>query len=168
MFRAIERILIVLVITMLLYGTWTSRADSSYEQVACVAEKYMEINGFMGKEGDKYHPYFHALFQIDFVDNDGNLVGTWADLWKRRRDYIADPVFLGISERTGHYVVVYRAIYLGRKTDEFCIRVDKGSSSNPHMGSFGCLPHFGYEALDSSKWILKYKEFDPENDCPVS
>lgn len=168
MFRTIERKLFVLVITVLLCGTCTSRAESSLEHVACIAEKYMEINGFMGKEGDKYHPYFHALFQIDFVDADGNLVGTWTDLWKRRTDYIANPIYLGIKEQKDHYVVVFRALYLGRSVDEFCIRVDKGRSPNPHMGSFGCLPHFGYEALDSSKWILKYKEFNPDKDCPVS
>ncbi len=142
--------------------------EYSNEKVACMAHKYMEVNGFHGHEGDKYHPFFQAYFMMDFVDESGNLIGSWSDLWKKRSDYVVNPVHRGIYERTDDYVIVFRAQFLGKSSDTFCITIDKQETPKPYMGSFGCRPYFGLEALDSSKWELKFRNFKPEKHCPSS
>lgn len=142
--------------------------DYSYEKVACMAHEYMDVNGFHGRTGDKYHPFFEAFFMMDFRDEDGTLFGSWSDLWKRRSDYIVDPVHQGIYERSDYYVIVFRAQYLGRASNTFCVTIDKEQSPKPHMGSFGCLRQFGLESLNSSEWDLKFTNFNPDEDCPSS
>lgn len=142
--------------------------DYSYEKIACMAHEYMDVNGFHGHPGDKYHPFFEAYLMMDFRHENGSLFGSWSELWTRRSHYIKDPVHLGIKERPDYYVIVFRAQYLGRVSDTFCVSIGKEQSPKPHMGSFGCLRHFGLESLDPSEWDLKFRDFDPDGDCALS
>lgn len=158
-------------IVLLLFWNSNNQAHAveySNEKIACMSHKYMEVNGFLGHQGDQYHPFFQAYFMMDFVDEKGDLIGSWTNLWKRRSDYIVNPVHRGIYERASDYVIVFRALYLGKFRDTFCITIDKQNNPKPYMGSFGCRPYFGFDALDSNNWGLKFRNFNPEKHCPSS
>lgn len=164
----VRTLVILIFLTYAFSNIQAQPTEYSYKNIACIGHRFMEANGFHGKEGDRYDPYFQAFFLMDFIDEEGKLDGTWAELWKRRSDYIANPEYQGITEWSEHYVVVYKADYLGIPETDFCVQIPITGVPLPYMGSFGCLLYFGDDVFDSSKWNLKLRDFNHAEDCPVS